>query len=85
MRQALTDRAKLVRTIGRRLAPGQPPVETLKGVGLPALEGGGAPSCSTVLVAAQVDPTLALRVVDIGPAADDIKASARFRAFWKDR
>ena len=86
VRQALSDRARLVRTVARRLAPGQPPVETLKGVGLPLLEGGGkSPSWSSVLVAAQVDPTLALRVVDVGPAADDVKASARFRAFWKDR
>ena len=92
MRQALSDRARLVRTIARRVAGGQQPVETLKNVGLPALEGvsceGADPSlalASSVLVVAQVDPTLALRVVDVGPAADDAKAAARFRSFWKER
>ncbi|KAG1665156.1 hypothetical protein FOA52_005537 [Chlamydomonas sp. UWO 241] len=35
-----------------------------------------------VVVVACVDPTLAMRLVDVGPAADDAKAALRFRAFW---
>jgi U3 small nucleolar RNA-associated protein 22 len=35
-----------------------------------------------VVVCARLDPTLALRLVDVGPAADDTKAALRFRAFW---
>lgn len=35
-----------------------------------------------IWVGAQLEPTSALRPVDIGPAADDLVAAARFRAFW---
>lgn len=33
----------------------------------------------------QVDPTAALRAVDIGPPADQAAAAAEFRQFWGDR
>ncbi|GIL78350.1 hypothetical protein Vretimale_7699 [Volvox reticuliferus] len=40
---------------------------------------------SSVWVGAVLDPLLACRLVDIGPAADDGPAAARFRRFWGER
>ena len=61
MRQALSDRAPLVRALRRRIAPGQSPAGTLRADGLPALEGGagggsgsGTEDAGEVLVVAQV-------------------------------
>ncbi|KAL6748586.1 Nrap protein-domain-containing protein [Haematococcus lacustris] len=72
--RALGDRAGLVRVRRRLVAP--QPLACLRG-GLPRVEGQ-----AWVQVAARVEPTRALRLVDIGPAADDAPAAARFRAFW---
>ncbi len=36
----------------------------------------------TALLAVQVDPVAAMRLVDIGPGADSGKAADAFRAFW---
>ena len=83
MKQALSDRASLVRAPRRRLSRGQPVSSTLRS-GLPTLEGGGG-SGNEVFVVAWLDATLALRPTDIGPAADDARAAAAFRAFWGDR
>lgn len=55
IRRALGDRAKLVRALGRRLAPGQPLLAVLA-AGLPALEAAGQ-----LLVGAQLDAAQALR------------------------
>jgi len=78
VRQALGDRARLVRAVRRRLAGGQAPGTLARGLPLP--QGG-----QELLLVAQLDPTLALRLADVGPPADDARASARFRAFWGDK
>ena len=57
IRRALGDRAKLVRALGRRLAPGQPLLRVLA-AGLPDLEAAGQ-----LLVGAQLDAAQALRRV----------------------
>lgn len=36
-------------------------------------------------VSARLDPTAALRLVDVGPPADDAKAADKFRALWGDK
>ena len=41
------------------------------------------PRCVRLLV--WLDPATALRMVDIGPPADDAAAAKAFRAFWGDR
>jgi hypothetical protein len=38
-----------------------------------------------VTVGAVVDAAAALRVVDVGPAADDLAAAGKFRALWGDK
>ena len=38
-----------------------------------------------ILLGARLDPTVALRGVDIGPAADSGPAAAQFRTFWGDK
>lgn len=76
LRRALGDRAKFVRALRRPTAPSLPWSATLSS-GLPRVFGEGR-----VLIGARLDPTLALRLVDIGPAADDGPAAARFRGFW---
>ncbi|KAL4542017.1 hypothetical protein Ndes2526B_g06504 [Nannochloris sp. 'desiccata'] len=43
------------------------------------------PSREYTLVAARIDPTHALRGVDIGPAADSGAPAAQFRAFWGEK
>ena len=83
MKQALSDRASLVRALRRRISRHQPVASTLRS-GLPMLEGGGG-SGNEVFVVARLDATLALRPTDIGPAADDARAAAAFRSFWGDR
>eukprot|EP00798_Chlamydomonas_sp_ICE-L_P031575 gene31575-6769_t len=86
IKQALSDRSKLVRVVRRQLAPGQSLSDL--SIGLPKLEHmaeGGETDGGPVLVGANVEPTNALRLVDIGPAADDTRAAAKFRAFWGDR
>ncbi|GAX78374.1 hypothetical protein CEUSTIGMA_g5816.t1 [Chlamydomonas eustigma] len=88
VKRALSDRATLVRVMAAKLLSGQG--RSCLEAGLPVLEGeeGGNLHGSssvhtlTVTVMANVDATLALRLADVGPAADDTKASAAFRAFW---
>lgn len=99
LRQGLSDRAKVVRVLRRPLASTLKP-EDLATVGLPPLacspSTGGAPegassgagalaAVPTVWAGAVVDPLLAQRLVDVGPAADDAAAAARFRRFWGER
>lgn len=84
VKQALSDRASLVRVLRQRVARGQPAATTLRS-GLPALEGGSSSCGNEVFVVARLDATLASRPTDIGPAADDTRAAAAFRAFWGDR
>lgn len=38
-----------------------------------------------ILVGAVVDPVAVLRLVDVGPAADDAAAAAKFRKLWGDK
>ncbi|MEW5301334.1 MAG: hypothetical protein WDW38_009543 [Sanguina aurantia] len=91
---ALTDRATLVRVCRQPLAAPAPsptthssphPESASYSHGVPGLLAQGlAPfqDPGEIWVGAQLDPTSALRPVDIGPAADDLAAAARFRAFW---
>ncbi|KAF5838727.1 Nrap protein [Dunaliella salina] len=73
-RIALADRATWVHAVRQPLQAA--PVEHLQqGVLRPKAPG-------AVLLKARLDPTQALRLVDVGPAADDAKAAAKFRAFW---
>jgi U3 small nucleolar RNA-associated protein 22 len=44
-----------------------------------------SPSSEYSLIAARLDPTHALRGVDIGPAADSGAPAAQFRAFWGEK
>jgi hypothetical protein len=69
VRQALADRALLVRALPRRLRASPSLADADLGEALGRC----------VVVGARVDPLLALRLVDVGPAADDAKASAKFR------
>ncbi|KAG2496823.1 hypothetical protein HYH03_005229 [Edaphochlamys debaryana] len=80
VRQALTDRAKVVRVVPRPLAVGCEPDALEHGL-LPL----SASAAAGVWVGAVLDPLLACRLVDIGPAADDAAAASRFRNFWGDR
>jgi U3 small nucleolar RNA-associated protein 22 len=43
------------------------------------------PSREYTLIAARIDPTSALRAVDIGPAADSGAPATQFRAFWGEK
>ncbi|GAB4820593.1 hypothetical protein N2152v2_007639 [Parachlorella kessleri] len=72
--QALGSRARWVRVFRREL--GAP--ASLK-------QGAPHPRQQHVLVGVQVDPTAALRAVDIGPPADQATAAKAFREFWGDR
>lgn len=78
--KALGDRATLVRVIYRGAVPTKDVAKKLK-------KGGSAfvPGRYYALVGARLDPTVALRGVDIGPAADSGLAAAQFRSFWGDR
>jgi U3 small nucleolar RNA-associated protein 22 len=38
-----------------------------------------------VLLGVTLDPTAAMRPVDMGPAAEDTAAAADFRAFWGNK
>ncbi len=69
MRQALTNRALLVQA-----RPRQPAT-------CASLQDFDAADVfdSPVVVGARVDPLMALRLVDVGPPADDAKAAAKFR------
>ena len=76
IKQALGDRASLVKVIPRRIKPGQDPLPTLA-LGLPCLLG------RQLLAVARIEGSLATRMVDVGPPADDkTGAVERFRAFW---
>lgn len=80
IKKSLGDRAISVRAI-RRPFPSSPSCAWggALSTGLPCAAGDGE-----VLVGATLDPTLALRLVDVGPPADDAAAAAKFRAFWGD-
>ena len=71
--QALGSRATLVRVHQRAVAALHPK------------KGGFAVPQGPILVGVQVDPTAALQLRDIGPAADNLKAAAQFRQFWGDK
>ena len=71
--QALGSRATLVRVHQRAVA------------GLHPKKGGFVVPQGPMLVGVQVDPTAALQLRDIGPAADNLKAAAQFRQFWGDK
>ena len=73
MLQALTNRAMAVRVLPRPLAPSSP------------YEGLSTPSTQTVLLCIKADAAAALRLVDIGPPADDAAAAKAFRDFWGDK
>ena len=73
MMQALGSRATLVR------------VQQQSAAALHPKKGGFAAPQGPLLVGVQVDPTAALQLRDIGPAADSIKAAAKFRQFWGDK
>lgn len=78
--KALGDRATLVRVIYRSAAATKDVAKKLK-------KGGTAfvPGRQYALVGARVNPTVALRGVDIGPAADSGPAAAQFRTFWGEK
>lgn len=38
-----------------------------------------------IVVGAVVDPVAVLRLVDVGPAADDAAAAGKFRKLWGDK
>lgn len=78
--RALGDRARLVRALPRQVA-----VAGRGGGKGAAVLGAAQPASDEIWVGALMDPAQAQRLVDIGPAADDRKAAARFRAFWGDR
>ncbi|KAG2441964.1 hypothetical protein HYH02_009758 [Chlamydomonas schloesseri] len=97
-RQALTDRAKVVRVLRRPTCPTAQPDDLARGLVPLAGESGaaseeedagpesGSGSVSIpIWVGAVLDPLLACRLVDIGPSADDGPAAARFRRFWGER
>eukprot|EP00198_Chlamydomonas_reinhardtii_P001268 XP_001690603.1 predicted protein [Chlamydomonas reinhardtii] len=97
-RQALTDRAKIVRVLRRPTCPTAQPDDLARG--LVPLAGTSRASDSDddsdaspdsesgsipIWVGAVLDPLLACRLVDVGPSADDGPAAARFRRFWGER
>ena len=75
--KALGDRATLVRVIYRSAVPTKEISKKIK-------KGGSAfiPVRPYALLAIRIDPTIALRGVDIGPAADSGPSAAQFRSFW---
>ncbi|EFJ46213.1 hypothetical protein VOLCADRAFT_105649 [Volvox carteri f. nagariensis] len=116
VRQALTDRAKVVRVLRWPFdSASSPDVLLARGLLVSSTEAdprgaeedgddeddhdqedGGASRCakslstcvaapSSVWVGAIMDPLAACRLVDVGPAADDGPAAARFRKFWGEK
>lgn len=51
----------------------------------PAAAGGGLRVPRRIVVGAVVDPVAVLRLVDVGPAADDAAAAGKFRKLWGDK
>lgn len=70
VRRAVGSRALLVRALRRQCKP-RAPTEGLSSVG-----------SSTILLAIRVEPVIALRALDVGPAADDAAAAKAFQEFW---
>lgn len=94
VRHALGDRATCVHVIGRSPAPTLTPTALATGTLLCSSPPASSPhaAATSVLhgdgemwVGACMDPALAGRLVDVGPSADDTKASSRFRSFWGER
>lgn len=78
--KALGARATLVRVL-RRGAAAVPAGKRLRAKSGKVF----APERSYALLAARLDPTAALRGVDIGPSADSGAPAAAFRAFWGEK
>jgi hypothetical protein len=51
----------------------------------PAATGGGLCVPRRLVVGAVLDPVAVLRLVDVGPAADDAAAAGKFRKLWGDK
>lgn len=83
VRRALTTRATLVRALPRPLAFQDP--DAAGGVAAALAAGPASPARRRILVGAVVHGQEALRLVDVGPPADDAAAAARFRALWGER
>lgn len=76
--KALGNRARLVRVFRRTL----PASSTAKA---PLRKGAPQPAQQHVLLGVQVDPTAALRTLDLGPSADKAEAARAYRTFWGDK
>jgi len=61
------------------------PADTNKGGSSRDRGSGGICVPRRILVGAVVDPVAVLRLVDVGPAADDAAAAAKFRKLWGDK
>lgn len=98
VRDALRDRASLVQALPRPIAScsaesnprstGTRKKETdtnAHGVFASLRQGVLPVAHQHILVGAVVDPLRALRLVDVGPAADDGAAAAKFRTLWGDK
>ncbi|GLC36668.1 hypothetical protein PLESTM_000487400 [Pleodorina starrii] len=115
VRQALSDRAKVVRVLRRPLATGANVRDLARGLVPLAAAADPSPkptddngddddegpadddattdyahqelqaAARSVWVGAVLDPLAASRLVDVGPAADDGPAAARFRRFWGEK
>ncbi|WIA14624.1 hypothetical protein OEZ85_003130 [Tetradesmus obliquus] len=85
VRQALTTRALLVKTI--RQPPSYSPQQQQQqpAAATAAAAVGPVAVPRRILVGVIADPVAALRAVDVGPAADDAAAAAKFRALWGDK
>jgi len=81
--KALGTRATLVRTYHRATAAPEAAGAVKKAYKKSGAA--GAPVRKEVLLAARLDPTAALRSVDIGPPADSGAPAAEFRAFWGEK
>ena len=68
--EALGTRARVVRV--PRRAPHAPALK----------RGAPGPDSTRLLLVARLDPTAALRGVDIGPPADSGEPARKFRQFW---
>ncbi|KAG2440710.1 hypothetical protein HXX76_003567 [Chlamydomonas incerta] len=98
-RQALTDRAKVVRVLRRPTCPNAQPDDLARGLvplaGISSGSGSDGADASPdsesesvsipIWLGAVLDPMLACRLVDVGPSADDGPAATRFRRFWGER